>query len=125
MPELKLKREDLEWLIAARSGHGHFADYHERFGHEEAEKQCKFGQRRAPLHPFSCPTARPYRAKLFSIDNKEPLYPSEILGSSEGVRLFAAWAPETKLFGRSENSGEASETQEQLIAQRWSLRSGC
>lgn len=39
MPELKLKRELLGWLIAARSGHGHFADYHEKFGHEEADKQ--------------------------------------------------------------------------------------
>lgn len=27
-PELKLKREVLGWLIAVRSGHGHFADYH-------------------------------------------------------------------------------------------------
>ena len=36
MPEMALKREVLGWLIAARSGHGHFADYHERFGHEEA-----------------------------------------------------------------------------------------
>ena len=110
MPELKLKREVLGLLIAARSGHGHFADYHERFGHEEAERQCKCGQRRARLHPFSNPTARPHRAKLFSIDKKKPLNPSEILGSPEGVRLFAGWAPETKLFGRIESSDVALET---------------
>ena len=52
MPELKLSREVLGWLIAARSGHGHFADYHERFGHEEADKQCRCGQRRRAPPPF-------------------------------------------------------------------------
>ncbi len=35
MPEMALKREVLGWLIAARSGHGHFADYHEIFSHNE------------------------------------------------------------------------------------------
>lgn len=72
--------------------------------------QCKCGQRRARLHPFSCPIARPHRAKLFSVDKKRPLTPSEILGSPEGLRLFASWAPETKLFGRNKSSGEASVT---------------
>ena len=110
MPELKLKREVLGWLIAARSGHGHFADYHKSFGHEEAEMRCKCGQRRARLHQFSCSTARPHRVKLFSIVKKKPLTPSEILGSPEGVRLFAGWAPETKLVRKNGSSGEASET---------------
>lgn len=36
MPEMTLKREILGWLIAARSGHGHFAAYHERFNHAAA-----------------------------------------------------------------------------------------
>ena len=108
MPELKLKREILGWLIATRSGHGHFADYHEKSGHEEVELHCKCGQRRARLHTFSCSTARPLRVKLFSIDKKRPLTPSEILGTPEGVRLFASWAPETKIFSRNKNSGEES-----------------
>ena len=47
-PELSLKRGVLGWLIAARSGHGHFADYHERFGHEEADLRCECGHRRTP-----------------------------------------------------------------------------
>lgn len=37
LPELGLKREILGWLIAARSGHGHFADYQERFRHVSEE----------------------------------------------------------------------------------------
>ena len=58
MPEMALKREVLGWLIAARSGHGHFADYHERFGHEEEDINCKCGQRRSKSHPSSCSSAR-------------------------------------------------------------------
>lgn len=30
MPEMNLTRKVLGWLIAARSGHGHPADYHDR-----------------------------------------------------------------------------------------------
>ena len=48
MPEMNLSRKVLGWLIAARSGHGHFADYHERFGHAEEDIRCKCGQRRSP-----------------------------------------------------------------------------
>ncbi len=40
IPEMALKREVLGWLIAARSGHGHFADYHERFGHDKQDLHC-------------------------------------------------------------------------------------
>lgn len=46
--------------------------------------------------------------KLFSIEEGRPLTPSEILGTPEGVRLFASWAPETKLFSRKKSSGEES-----------------
>lgn len=36
--ELAFKREILGFLIAVRSGHGHFAAYHERFGQEDETK---------------------------------------------------------------------------------------
>ncbi|KAM4060839.1 reverse transcriptase [Hirsutella rhossiliensis] len=42
-PELHTKREHLHHLLAARSGHGDFADYHERFNHEEARIECSCG----------------------------------------------------------------------------------
>ncbi len=54
LPELKLEREVQGWLIAARSGHGHFSAYHERFGHEGTDSNCLCGQKRSQLHPFSC-----------------------------------------------------------------------
>ena len=43
MPEMALKREVPGWLVATKSGHGNFADYHVRFGHEEEGIQCKCG----------------------------------------------------------------------------------
>ena len=75
MPEMALKREVSGWLIAARSGHGHFADYHERFGHDEEEEDmyCKCGQMRSKSHPFSCSSARALRVKLFSVIDRRLL----------------------------------------------------
>ena len=65
LKELSFKRKVLGWLIVARSGHGHFAAYHKRFGHkEETDLYCICGQKRAQLHLFSCPNARAHRALL-------------------------------------------------------------
>ncbi|KAM4063478.1 RNase H domain-containing protein [Hirsutella rhossiliensis] len=50
-PELHTKRQHLHHLLAARSGHGDFADYHERFNHEEARIECSCGRRKSPTHP--------------------------------------------------------------------------
>src|SRR4051812_44068621 len=50
------------WL-AARSGHGDFATYHERFNHASAEMLCRCGARKAPLHFSSCRKA-PARHRL-------------------------------------------------------------
>ena len=41
-------------VLAARSTHGDFADYHERFGHE-VELMCnKCARRKSPLHVWIC-----------------------------------------------------------------------
>ncbi len=65
LPELRLKREVQGRLIAARSGHGYFSAYHEKIGHEETDTHYVCGQKRAQLHPFSCPKAREYRPHLW------------------------------------------------------------
>lgn len=106
MPEIALKGEVLGWLIAARSGHRHFADYHERFGHDEEDLRCGCGQRRSQLHPFSCSNARAHRAKLWCKTQKGQLTPAEILGTPEGIKLFAEWPPATELFRRNRSHGE-------------------
>ena len=104
-----VKREVLGWLIAARSGHGHFADYHERFGHEEEHIHCNCGQRRSKSHPFSCSSARAFRFKLFSITDRRLLTQKEVMGTAQGIKMFAEWAPWTELFGRSKRMRDVEE----------------
>ncbi len=96
-----MKREVLGWLIAARSGHGHFAAYHKRFQHEEeTDTHCVCGQKRAQLHPFSCLLGRTNRALLMCRRTHRELQPEEVLESPEGVAVFTQWAPATGLFNR-------------------------
>jgi hypothetical protein len=61
--ELKVPRTFLARLLAARTGHGDYADYHERFGHDDAEIICTCERRKHPVHIFYCrkvwPTVRP------------------------------------------------------------------
>ncbi|KAG6989251.1 putative RNA-directed DNA polymerase from transposon BS [Fusarium oxysporum f. sp. conglutinans] len=53
-PELSLPRAALHHLLAARSLHGDFAAYHERFNHDDARVTCSCGRRKAPDHVFYC-----------------------------------------------------------------------
>jgi hypothetical protein len=57
-PELELTRETLHRLLAARSGHRDFAEYHERFEHEDAVLECSCGKRKAPEHLLLCDEVR-------------------------------------------------------------------
>lgn len=98
LPGLKLKREVQGWLIAARSGYGHFSAYHERFEHEGTDSNCLCGQKRLRLHPFRCAYTREHRQHLWSIKSLRQLTPDEVLGTPEGVAAFAMWAPATGLF---------------------------
>ncbi|EJP63491.1 reverse transcriptase [Beauveria bassiana ARSEF 2860] len=52
LPELTLQRRQLGYLLAARTHHGDFADYHERFNHEDAELNYPCGRRKSPTHLF-------------------------------------------------------------------------
>ncbi|KAJ3499544.1 hypothetical protein NLG97_g236 [Lecanicillium saksenae] len=54
LPELTLQRRQLGYLLAARTHHGDFADYHERFHHEDAAINCPCGRRKSPTHLFYC-----------------------------------------------------------------------
>ena len=98
--QLSMKQEVLGWLIAARSGHGNFAAYHQRFSHEEEENwRCSCGNYRAQLHPFGCTNVRAHKALLWSEKTKRALS-TEILSSLEGAAAFAKWTPEKWLFHR-------------------------
>ncbi|KAF6515167.1 hypothetical protein HZS61_005073 [Fusarium oxysporum f. sp. conglutinans] len=64
-PELSLPRAALHHLLAARSLHGDFAAYHERFDHVDARLVCSCGRRKAPDHIFYCRKVPPrHRMRL-------------------------------------------------------------
>lgn len=46
------------------------------------------------------------RDKLFSLTDNRPFTPNEILGTAQGVKIFAEWAPKTELFWRNRGYGE-------------------
>ncbi|KJZ69782.1 hypothetical protein HIM_10821 [Hirsutella minnesotensis 3608] len=54
-------RERLHHLLAVRSKHGDFAQYHERFNHPDALLVCSCGRRKAPDHIFYCRKIDPVR----------------------------------------------------------------
>ncbi|KAM5526815.1 hypothetical protein FOXYSP1_20804 [Fusarium oxysporum f. sp. phaseoli] len=64
-PELSLPRAALHHLLAARSLHGDFAAYHERFDHSDARLVCSCNRRKAPDHIFYCRKVPPrHRMRL-------------------------------------------------------------
>lgn len=50
-----LNRAALGRVLAARSGHGDFAEYHQKFRHEDADLLCRFCEaEKSPTHPWTC-----------------------------------------------------------------------
>ncbi|KAM5358342.1 hypothetical protein ACJA88_015363 [Fusarium oxysporum] len=69
-PELSLPRAALHHLLAARSLHGDFAAYHERFDHSDAHLVCSCNRRKAPDHVFYCRKVPPrHRKRLAPLPN--------------------------------------------------------
>jgi hypothetical protein len=65
LPELALPRRLLGYLLAARSHHGDFADYHERFHPGQATLECPCGRQKSPTQLFYCrKVPRHLRARL-------------------------------------------------------------
>ncbi|KAM3450573.1 hypothetical protein NHJ6243_009776 [Beauveria neobassiana] len=54
LPELSLPRRVLGYLLTARSQHGDFAEYHERFHPGQATLECPCGRQKSPTHLFYC-----------------------------------------------------------------------
>ncbi|EDN95899.1 hypothetical protein SS1G_12104 [Sclerotinia sclerotiorum 1980 UF-70] len=96
---LKLKqawaaRPRLSHIPPARSQHGDFAAYHERFNHTTAHTLCSCGKRKTPLH-FFCKKGKAYKTLT-----KSP--PSEaipwLLGIPTGGLALAKWLESTKFY---------------------------
>ncbi|KAI0995789.1 hypothetical protein K3495_g12391 [Podosphaera aphanis] len=93
--ELELPRSTLGRILATRTGHGDFADYHDRFRHPEANMNCLCGHRKSPLHFFFC-----YIAKRRV--PRPPGPPSEVLpfllGTYKGGLVLHKWLQESRFF---------------------------
>ncbi|KAE8233471.1 hypothetical protein CF326_g1495 [Tilletia indica] len=86
-------------LLQIRTGHGDFADYHERFGHETATLTCVCGDPRAPLHPLECPVFAVHRPLLQDEDGRS-LTHEQLLNDKKGIRALLAFARASRAYER-------------------------
>lgn len=95
--ELSLPREALRHLYAARSGHGDFAAYHERFNHEDFDAHCSCGQDKTPTHFYFCAEAAALQPAIrCDMPDQEAI--KYLLGDPQGVHKFVTWADLTPFF---------------------------
>ena len=92
---LMLKRHATGRILAARSHHGDFADYHSRFNHTDATLECSCGKRKSPLHFFFC-----YKGKAIKTLSNRPLSIAIpwLLGSVAGTKRLAEWLTAMKFY---------------------------
>lgn len=96
--ELSLSRPVLGRLLAARSGHGDFADYHNRFSHQDAKLHCNCGLPKTTTHFFFCRQGQ--QRKKLVVPHFHGTSPAIdwLLGTAAGARTFAKWTSETHFF---------------------------
>lgn len=94
-PELSLPRFALGKLLASRSGHGDFQEYHLRFAHTDAVVNCNCGSPKTPTHFWYCPLPRPRIANPYASAAQGLPF---ILSSHNGARRFAAWVKDAQFY---------------------------
>lgn len=92
--ELHEDRATLHHLLAARTQHGDFADYHERFGHD-ATLDCSCGKRKHPTHPFYC--RKVARQKRLRLEPSAVDFITDALGP-KNFRKFVSYIRGTSFF---------------------------
>jgi len=100
--ELRLPRWALGRLIMARTRHGDFVEYHERFNHVSYQPWCGCGKEKTPAHFISCKEA----LKIWKSEDrrKVPKPPCGglsrkidwVLGTPKGGRYLQAYMEATK-----------------------------
>jgi len=95
-PELlRLDRRALGHILAARTQHGDFAAYHERFHHSNFTRNCSCGRPKSPLHFFYCKYST-----VRELTRKAPASEAIpwLLGSVTGVKKLAKWITDSKYY---------------------------
>ncbi|KAL5601476.1 uncharacterized protein BROUX77_005725 [Berkeleyomyces rouxiae] len=94
--ELTMPRRTLGWLLAARSRHGDFEEYHKRMNHVNFKATCSCGKRKDPLHFFFCWKGK-HLSKVFA---RRPMHSTidDALTTKQGAHDFRRFVEETKFF---------------------------
>jgi hypothetical protein len=92
--ELSLNRAALGRILAARSQHGDFAAYHERFNHTNATLHCSCGRLKSPLHFYFCKNSSARRLASKSTSEAIPW----LLGTTKGAQTLAGWITASKYY---------------------------
>ena len=96
-PELRLPRPLLGKLYAARSQHGDFAAYHEKFGHQDAQRDCSCGKPKTPVHFYFCKRGRK-ATPVFLRARMAKAKIGFLLGTAKGASLLCGWMEATNFF---------------------------
>ena len=95
-----IPRSLLGRVLAARSAHGDFQQYHLRFNHDDAELDCNLcGQEKAPLHPWMCratnekPHNRRFITKLLATQTGAKYLAKSLAPGWKAYRPTAGQAP--------------------------------
>src|SRR5699024_8981466 len=76
-----------------RSDHGDFAEYHERFKHDEALLTCSCGRRKEPAHFDFCREGRKAAAHPWGQQSVV-----DILTKEAGFTAYAVWLAKSKFY---------------------------
>ena len=89
-------------LVAARTGHGDFQAYHERWKHHDAPTLCSCGAPKGPVHFYLYQKAqwvwRRKKRKKAPVQGGRQAEIDWILGTPKGVEFFLEYAKETGFF---------------------------
>ncbi|KAJ5761312.1 hypothetical protein N7520_008468 [Penicillium odoratum] len=97
--EHRLPRGVLGRLLAARTGHGDFQAYHERFHHRNSLTTCSCGKPKSPVHFFFCPPARKRWKDRWKGPKASPSAMIDwILSTAAGAEEFGRFVQETSFF---------------------------
>lgn len=97
--EHKLPRWVLGRLIAARTGHGDFAAYHERFQHVDYLATCSCKRQKSPVHFFFCPPTRKRWKDRWKCKRGSPSSTIDwLLGTAAGAEEFSHIVQDSSFF---------------------------
>ncbi|CBF84167.1 hypothetical protein AN2711.2 [Aspergillus nidulans FGSC A4] len=97
--EHKLPRWVLGRLVAARTGHGDFTAYHQRFNHSDYLESCSCGKTKTPVHFFFCPyTRKRWKDRWRCIRDGPSKTIDWLLSTAAGAEEFSRIVQESSFF---------------------------